>query len=128
VREHPREQVHHFLLGAGHNPPILARANGTTESLREGGIVLGLIERTPYEEGSVELAPGDTLLVYSDGVSETWSGEDEEFGERRLVDLLTGRRGLDARALEVEILRQLDRFSGGARATDDRTLIVLKRI
>jgi serine phosphatase RsbU (regulator of sigma subunit) len=115
-------------VNAGHNPPILARASGVIENLREGGVVLGLVEHTTYTQGEVELAPGDTLLVYSDGVSETWSTEDEEFGEKRLAEAVTRWRGLDARSLEAGILRQLEHFADGAKPTDDRTLIVLKRV
>jgi sigma-B regulation protein RsbU (phosphoserine phosphatase) len=115
-------------VNAGHNPPILARRTGAIEYLGEGGVVLGLIEDTTYTQRDVELAQGDTLLVFSDGVSETWSADDEEFGEKRLTEVVTRWRGLDARALEAEILRQLERFAGGAKATDDRTLIVLKRV
>jgi len=115
-------------VNAGHNPPILARASGVIENLREGGVVLGLVEHTTYSQGEVELAPGDTLLVYSDGVSETWSTDDEEFGEKRLAEAVTRWRGLDARSLEAGILRQLEHFADGAKATDDRTLIVLKRV
>ena len=114
-------------VNAGHNPPIMARAGGVIETLTEGGIVLGLVDGAKYVEGSVVLGPGDTLLVYSDGVTETWSPDDEEFGEKRLEEIVTHGRGLDARSLESEILRQLERFSAGVRATDDRTLIVLKR-
>jgi sigma-B regulation protein RsbU (phosphoserine phosphatase) len=115
------------FVNAGHNPPILVRAGGNVETLTDGGMVLGFVESAEYAEGTVRLESGDTLLVYSDGVTETWSPDDDEFGDRRLTDLVTRGRGLDARALETEILRQLDRFSVGVRATDDRTLIILKR-
>jgi phosphoserine phosphatase RsbU/P len=115
-------------VNAGHDPPILARASGVIEHLADGGVVLGLIEQTSYVQGSVTLMPGDTLLVFSDGATETWSPDDEEFGEKRLAELVTRWRGLDARALEAEILRHLDRFAAGAKPTDDRTLIVLKRV
>jgi serine phosphatase RsbU (regulator of sigma subunit) len=114
-------------VNAGHNPPLLVRANGKVESLDEGGIVLGMFDTIPFGEGSVELRRGDTLLVFSDGVTETWSSDDEEFGAQRLADLAIRGRGLDAAAVQDEILRELDRFADGAKATDDRTLIVLKR-
>jgi len=114
-------------VNAGHNPPILARSTGAIEHLREGGVVLGLIEHTTYSQGEIELAAGDTLLVFSDGVSETWSADDEEFGETRLAEIIARWRGLDARAIEAGILGQLERFADGAKPCDDRTLIVLKR-
>jgi sigma-B regulation protein RsbU (phosphoserine phosphatase) len=73
------------------------------------------------------LQRGDTLIVYSDGVSETFDPEGEEFGEHGLASVVLRSRGLEAKALQDEILRELERFSVGAKATDDRTLIVLKR-
>jgi serine phosphatase RsbU (regulator of sigma subunit)/pSer/pThr/pTyr-binding forkhead associated (FHA) protein len=114
-------------VNAGHNPPLLVRANGERRELEEGGMVLGLFESVPYGEGSVEMAAGDALVVFSDGVTETWNNEGQEFGTTRLADVVRRGRGLDAPTLEAEILRALDAFAGGARATDDRTLIVLKR-
>jgi phosphoserine phosphatase RsbU/P len=114
-------------VNAGHNPPLLIRADGQVEKLQEGGMVLGLFESVPYMDGLVELRRGDTLLVYSDGVTETWNPDGDEFGEEGLLELATRGRGLDAATLQDEILRTLDRFAEGAKATDDRTLIVLKR-
>jgi sigma-B regulation protein RsbU (phosphoserine phosphatase) len=114
-------------VNAGHNPPLLIRANGDIETLTEGGMVLGLFESVPYEEGTAELRPGDTLLVFSDGVTETWTPAGDEFGESRLEALAVQKRGCGADELQNEILRELERFSEGTRATDDRTLIVLKR-
>jgi serine phosphatase RsbU (regulator of sigma subunit) len=60
-------------------------------------------------------------------VTETWNRDDEEFGDARLAELVRQGRHLDAATLEGEILRELDRFSQGTKATDDRTLIVIKR-
>ena len=75
----------------------------------------------------MEMRPGDTLLAYSDGVTETWSPDGDEFGEDKLSAFAVDRRELDAQALQDEILLEIERFEEGARATDDRTLVVLKR-
>ena len=75
----------------------------------------------------MELRRGDTLLVFSDGVTETWNPQGDEFGEEGLMELALRSGGLDAAGLQDEILRDLDVFAAGAKATDDRTLIVLKR-
>jgi phosphoserine phosphatase RsbU/P len=115
------------FVNAGHNPPLLARKDGSVERLATGGLVLGLFENVVYEEGSVVIERGDTLVAYSDGVTETWSPEDEEFGEEKLMALAVASRSLGARAQQDAILRELERFEAGARATDDRTLVVLKR-
>jgi serine phosphatase RsbU (regulator of sigma subunit) len=114
-------------VNAGHNPPLLLRSNGAVERLEEGGMVLGLIENVPYAEGAARLDSGDTLIVYSDGVTETFDPQDAEFGEEGLTALAVRGRGLDASSLEAEILRELDLFARGAKATDDRTLIIVKR-
>jgi serine phosphatase RsbU (regulator of sigma subunit) len=115
-------------VNAGHNPPLLVRAAGDVELLREGGMVLGLFEGVSYEAGRVEMRPGDTLLAYSDGVSETWSPEGDEFGEDKLIALAVERRELDAKALQDAIFQEIERFEAGAGATDDRTLVVLRRL
>lgn len=115
-------------VNAGQNPPLLIRAGGAVERLEEGGTVLGLFSAASYSEGSAELRPGDTLVAFSDGVSETFDAAGEEFGEDRLLAVVLAGRELDAATLKDDILRQLDAFSGGAKARDDRTLIVLKRL
>jgi sigma-B regulation protein RsbU (phosphoserine phosphatase) len=115
-------------VNAGHNPPLLIRAGGEVERLSEGGMVLGLFEGVPYDDAQVEVRPGDTLLVYSDGVTETWSPDGEEFGEERLTAFAVHKRKTEAPALQDAILREIERFEAGARATDDRTLVVLKRL
>ena len=116
-------------VNAGHNPPLLVRADGTVEKLEEGGMVLGMFEGVPYADGQAELRAGDTLLVFSDGVTETWSAVDDdlEFGEEGLMRVAVDGRTLDAAGLRDRILGELETFAAGAKATDDRTLIVLKR-
>jgi serine phosphatase RsbU (regulator of sigma subunit) len=115
-------------VNAGHNPPLLVRANGEVELLAEGGMVLGFFDPTEYGEGTAELAPGDVLVVFSDGVTETWSAEGEEYGDARLAELLIRERHLGSQDLQTVLLRELDAFSRGTKATDDRTLIVIKRL
>jgi phosphoserine phosphatase RsbU/P len=114
-------------VNAGHNPPLLVRASGEVRELEEGGMVLGMFESVPYDDGAVEMKAGDALVIFSDGVTETFNRQGEEFGVERLVEVVRRGRGLDAPSLEAEILRALDAFAAGSRATDDRTLIVLKR-
>ncbi len=114
-------------VNAGHNAPMLVRAEGAVERLEEGGMVLGMFEGVPYAEGAVELRSGDLIVAFSDGVSETFDKDGGEFGEERLLDTLVGCRASGALDVEREILREVDAFAKGAKATDDRTLIVLKR-
>jgi serine phosphatase RsbU (regulator of sigma subunit)/pSer/pThr/pTyr-binding forkhead associated (FHA) protein len=115
------------FVNAGHNPPILVRASGEVEKLSLGGLVLGIFEGVSYEGGTVGMGPGDTLVVYSDGVTETWDPDGEEFGEDKLIALAQANRTQGADALQRAILSEIESFEQGARATDDRTLVVLKR-
>ncbi len=89
--------------------------------------MLGIFEAVSYEGGAVVMEPGDMLVVYSDGVTETWSAADEEYGEARLADLLVRERALGPAELQAALLTELDAFSRGTKATDDRTLIIIKR-
>jgi phosphoserine phosphatase RsbU/P len=114
-------------VNAGHNPPMLVRRSGELETLSDGGMVLGFFESAPYEQGTTDLMPRDSLVVFSDGVTETWNALDEEYGESRLTDLIVERREESASGLQAAILESLESFAAGAKATDDRTLIVLKR-
>jgi serine phosphatase RsbU (regulator of sigma subunit)/pSer/pThr/pTyr-binding forkhead associated (FHA) protein len=113
-------------VNAGHNPPILVRASGEVEKLAAGGLVLGIFEAVSYEGGAVVMERGDMLVVYSDGVTETWDPDGEEFGEDKLVALAVADRAKGADAVQDAILCEIESFEQGARATDDRTLIVLK--
>jgi len=114
-------------VNAGHNAPLLVRSGGAAERLEEGGMVLGMFEGVPYAEGVVEMEHGDLLTAFSDGVTETFDTDGQEFGEERLLAALLRCRTLSAIETEKEILLDLERFARGAKATDDRTLIVLKR-
>ena len=126
ARLDPREHALRYV-NAGHNPPLLIRAGGDVEELKDGGMVLGMFEDTPYEEGVVGLGSGDALLIFSDGVTETWNPEDEEFGEERLAEIAKSGADLGAAALQDAILGELETFVRGGKATDDRTPIVLRR-
>jgi serine phosphatase RsbU (regulator of sigma subunit) len=115
------------FVNAGHNPPLLVRADASVEKLEAGGMVLGMFEDVQYENGRAQLRAGDALLVYSDGVTETWNAADEEFGEEGLLRVAVATRDHDAGGIRDRILGELEAFALGAKATDDRTLIVLKR-
>jgi sigma-B regulation protein RsbU (phosphoserine phosphatase) len=75
-------------VNAGHNPPLLLRRDGSVEPLEQGGVILGMAPNLRYEQASIELAPEDFLLMYTDGVSEAMNPSGEEFGEERIRDLL----------------------------------------
>jgi len=109
---------------AGHNAPIVVRAGGSCERLQEGGGVLGVFEEQNFGLGTVNLALGDRLVLFTDGVTEASSREGEEFGEQRLLSLLEEHRALSANALKEKIAAAISEFSCG-HLTDDATLLVL---
>jgi len=109
---------------AGHNAPIVVRAAGSHERLQEGGGVLGIFEEQSFGLGTVDLAPGDRLVLFTDGVTEASNREGEEFGEQRLLSLLGEHRALPASAIKEKIAAAISEFSGG-HLTDDATLLVL---
>jgi serine phosphatase RsbU (regulator of sigma subunit) len=112
---------------AGHNPPMLVRAGGRVEQLRGGGTALGMFPGLGYEERRCSLEEGDLLAVFSDGVTEASSPEEEEFGEQRLSDLLAEARGETAACVLDRIAQALSEWTAGAPPTDDITVVAIRR-
>jgi sigma-B regulation protein RsbU (phosphoserine phosphatase) len=115
---------------AGHEPGLVIRGGGEVESMPSTGIVMGPLEEAEYGRRMLQLRPGDALVLYSDGVVERRSREDEEFGLHRLKrELLEGMEaGLDARALCDRILDGIRAFGGGSPLEDDVTILVVRRV
>jgi sigma-B regulation protein RsbU (phosphoserine phosphatase) len=117
-------------VNAGHNPPVLLRCgtNGKAEVLRleADGPVVGLLPLAPYTEQSVTLAPGDLLLLYTDGISEAMTHEDEEWGDERMIASAQLCRDKTADAAMKDLFRDVDAFTAGAPQHDDMTVLVLK--
>jgi sigma-B regulation protein RsbU (phosphoserine phosphatase) len=108
----------------GHNPPLLLRASGELEKLHATATVLGLFREWRCEVREVSLLPGDTLVLYTDGVTEAFDAQGEEFGEKRLLEIVRAERKLPVGALLAHIQEVVQRFSGEGRQADDLTLIV----
>lgn len=112
---------------AGHNPPILVRADGTTERLTEGGMMVGAFDFAKYDEASVTIGVDDVLVMFSDGLSEAEHfSSDEEFGEDRLLAFAVEHRGMSAHDLRNAIFEEVDRWSGAKERGDDQTLLIVK--
>ncbi|MBK5260084.1 MAG: SpoIIE family protein phosphatase [Thermoanaerobaculia bacterium] len=110
---------------AGHNPPVLARADGSTVRLSTGGPVFSRLFRTiPFEDGEVELQEGDRLVLFTDGVSEARDAAENDFGEARLEELVANHRTSSARDLTAAISDAVSSFAGG-REDDDFTLVAV---
>jgi catechol 2,3-dioxygenase-like lactoylglutathione lyase family enzyme len=110
----------------GHLPGLILRADGSIERLSANATVVGLFENWSCSMQESFLGPGDSLVLYSDGVTESPNAADEEFGEEQLVDSLRRYKDLRASAMARSIVRDVALFSGGDQF-DDITLIVVKR-
>jgi len=113
---------------AGHNPPILVRANGTAEMLDGGGPVLGILAAAPYSEMRAKLDHGDMLVLYSDGVTEANNPDFEQFDDERFIQVLKQHRHQPATAIVEAVTRAVTEFCAGAAQADDITLAVAKRL
>jgi serine phosphatase RsbU (regulator of sigma subunit)/pSer/pThr/pTyr-binding forkhead associated (FHA) protein len=109
---------------AGHNPPLIVGAGGIRR-LEVGGPIVGLFEAATFQEETVTLAPGDILLVFSDGVSEALSAEGEEYGETRIIDTANRNPGASPNDLLQAIFSDVRAFTKGAPQSDDITALVL---
>ncbi len=118
---------------AGHNPPLLRRADGTVEWLERGGLLIGMLPGQRYEQDTVELAPGDVLVLYTDGITEAEgpqedAEDDHMFGEERLVDVVHASGGHSAARISEAVLRAVTEHAAGVPQSDDITLVVIKRL
>jgi sigma-B regulation protein RsbU (phosphoserine phosphatase) len=89
-------------------------------------VPLGLLENREYEEVQFQTQPGDTLVLYSDGIPDQTNQKGEEYARGRLSKVVRAHCGLSAQALTQRIFKDLDRFSAGAGKFDDQTLLVMK--
>ena len=113
---------------AGHNPPLVIRKNGTVEKLTAGGIILGIMPKFAYQEATSHLDPGDTLVLFSDGVTEAMLDVDEEFGEDRLAEAVLASNAATSNDLVQDILKAVLTFTKGAPPADDITVVLARRL
>lgn len=113
---------------AGHNPPLLIRSGALPEQLQGGGIILGILPIAQYTEHTTVMNPGDTLVLFSDGVSEAMpNGVDEEFGEMRIHMAVMNRPTATSGELIHGMMEDLQAWCAGAPYADDVTLLIAKR-
>jgi sigma-B regulation protein RsbU (phosphoserine phosphatase) len=117
-----------IFCNAGHNPPLIIRANGEWEQIHGGGPVIGILPSVEYKEYRMKLEEGDTLVIYSDGVTEAADLNSEEFEVERLAEAVVKSRHLPARTIVAEVNRAVAEFTGAAPQSDDITLIVARRV
>ncbi len=116
---------------AGHNPPRLVRGERVITLDENASIPLGIMSDAAFADASVELEPGDVLVLYTDGITESMAPRDakgsrELYGEGRLDRLLIESRGASAHEIAERIVRETGAFSAGEPSTDDQTLIVMR--
>jgi phosphoserine phosphatase RsbU/P len=111
-------------VSAGHNPPFILHADGSHERLREGGGVLGVFANQAFRSGVAQLQSGDRMVLYTDGVTEAYNADEEEFGEQRLLTVLQENRRRSSAEMQKEILLAVSAFSSGIWQ-DDATLLVI---
>ncbi|QLA19806.1 PP2C family protein-serine/threonine phosphatase [Desulfolutivibrio sulfoxidireducens] len=112
---------------AGHNLPVAIRADGATAFLpRSGGLVLGAVSDFPYKTTSLTLAPGDTLVVYTDGVTEAMDREHALFGNERLLEACRGDRRRAPKVLVEDIVAAVRAHAGDAPQSDDITILAVR--
>ncbi|MGH9867132.1 MAG: PP2C family protein-serine/threonine phosphatase [Candidatus Polarisedimenticolia bacterium] len=114
------------FLNAGHNPPFLVTRDAV-QPLRADSPPLGMLPESRYAEQTRDLAPGEMLVIYSDGVTEALDDREEEFGESRLRAVAESLRGLDAEAAGRRLLESVRAYMGDMRPLDDLSLVLMVR-
>ena len=116
------------FCSAGHNPPLLIRESGQFYDLKLKGIALGIIHDITLRESEIELDENDTLIAYTDGLTEARRTDQTEFGETDFYINAVKNRELPSKALISQIVQAVDNFTGDVPAFDDLTMVVMKRI
>ncbi|RPJ87016.1 MAG: serine/threonine-protein phosphatase, partial [Acidobacteria bacterium] len=123
------------FVNAGHNPPMLFRTNRVPGEgvdsckivrLTTGGTVVGIFPGAEYEQETLTLCPGDLMVVFTDGVTEAFNAENEEFGEERLADVVRKSLDLPCPRIQDRIISEIDAFVADAPQHDDITLLVIR--
>ncbi len=115
------------IANAGHNKPLIVRADGSLETCEAAGLPVGMMETAEYGTCGTTLAPGDLLVMYSDGVTETMDESEELFGDERFEQLLVRERGRGLDEIVAAVQADLAAFRGGAPVSDDVSLLMIRR-
>ena len=113
----------------GHNPPLVIHRDGSSTLLpATGGLALGVMPNYEFDRNIVTIEPGESLVMYTDGVTEAMNGDEEEFGTERLQDLFAEPKPQDAQVITKSIFDAVDAFAGDAPQSDDVTCLTLCRV
>lgn len=114
-------------INAGHNPPLLTKADGTVISLEPSGTMIGAFDFGDWEESEVELRPGDLVVIFTDGVTEAENASDDQYGDERLEEFVIASRDETTDEISRRLIDDITKFTKGAPQSDDITLLLLKR-
>ena len=117
---------HLEFINAGHPSPFLIRRGAAEEAFTEGSYPVGLVPEAQYTAACLKLEPGDTLVLFTDGVTEAMDPEDQFFGVPRLKRVLTGQPECPLGQLQKCVLEAVENFTRGARQADDLTLLIVR--
>jgi sigma-B regulation protein RsbU (phosphoserine phosphatase) len=110
---------------AGHNPPYLLHADGTLETIKStGNMALAVMEGLPYENRQLMMAPGDSLFLFTDGVTEAFDPQQQLYGEARLEDLLRSMQKLPPEEVPDAVIAEIKKFEAGGPQSDDITCLI----
>jgi sigma-B regulation protein RsbU (phosphoserine phosphatase) len=110
---------------AGHDPPVLIRRDGSVYRLQTGGVVLGFLKDQEYKQESIKLAPGDFLVLFTDGVTEVKNSAGEEFGDQRLIQFIKSHMDKNPQDLKGLLFDELKSFNTEADLEDDATFAII---
>jgi len=120
------QEGHLEFINAGHPSPFLIRHGAAEEAFTEGSYPVGLVPEAQYTAVCLKLEPGDTLVLFSDGVTEAMDPDEQMFGIARLKELLTGQLECPLEQLQKCVLEAVENFARGARQADDLTLLIVR--
>jgi len=113
-------------VNAGHNSPVVRRANGDIQRLESSGLPLGIHSGATFPATQIDLQPNDTLILFTDGVVEAFNAANEEFSDARWINVIRSLRGLSAQATLRSLMKSVEDFVGPTRQSDDITCLVLQ--
>ncbi|MBA7683947.1 Phosphoserine phosphatase RsbU [subsurface metagenome] len=114
-------------INAGHNPPIILDKKGKVYRMESCGFCLGMFPSVDYGVQKVTLNPGDTAVLFTDGITESRNKDNKDFTEERLIKLLQKNVKLSAQKLLDKISDEVEKFTAGAERMDDMTLVIIQR-
>src|SRR5208282_2108054 len=114
------------FINAGHPSPILLRGGTAEEAFTEGSFPVGLVPEAEFSTTTLQLEPNDTLVLYSDGVTEAMDPDEQLYGNGRLRAVLTGKNEMPLDEIQKTVLESVENFARGARQADDLTILLVR--